>query len=674
MPLVSLSGVSVAYGARRLLDGVNLSVAGGARIALVGPNGSGKTTLMRIMTGLLSPDYGSVVREKETAVSYVPQSGAVHEGLPLAEEVEKAFGRGHALLAELTAMEERLGALSQENSEAGPLLERYHTLQERLEASGYWGRAEAISRVLTGLGFRREDFGREASKFSAGWQMRIALAKAILERPDILLLDEPTNYLDLEARTWLEEFLSQYPGGVLVVSHDRYFLDATANAVAEIYLSRVTVFSGNYSRYELIRSAELAAVMERYRLQQEEIARTEAFIRRFRYNASKARQVQSRITALEKLPRIEVPPVAKTIAFSFPPPPASGRMILEARGLSMSYGGEPVFDGLEFDLQKTEKLAVVGPNGAGKSTLLRLLSLREAPERGTLGWGTNVKPAYYSQESSDAWSSEAQVLEEVEAAAPTSLVPELRNLLGAFLFRGDDVYKPVSVLSGGEKSRLSLLLLLLRPANFLILDEPTNHLDLASKDMLLEALRAFPAAVVFVSHDRHFLDGLATAVLEIKDKRSRHFPGGYEYYMRRLTQEGIAGSAPAGAADASAASGAFPRAASAAMASSEAAPTATQAERLEEKRLKTSLRSLERDEEKVLAELEKAESDCRGLEEEMGRPETYSDGGRMKELSQKHGDARRAHAELMTKWEKLCVEISVVKEALEAFRSGRAAR
>jgi ATP-binding cassette subfamily F protein 3 len=654
MPLVSLSGVSVSYGARKLLEKVNLTVAGGARIALVGPNGSGKTTLMRIMAGMIAPDSGSVVLEKETVVSYVPQSGVVHEG-PLAEEVEKAFARGKRILSEIADMEERLGGLNPGSTESGALLDRHHSLQERLEATGYWGRAEAISRVLAGLGFGREDLGKEASRFSAGWQMRIALAKSILEKPDILLLDEPTNYLDLEARTWLEEFLRQFGGGVLVVSHDRYFLDVTVRAVAEIYLSGVAVFSGNYSRYEEIRSRELAAVMERYRLQQEEIARTEAFIRRFRYNASKARQVQSRITALEKLPRIEVPPVVKTIAFSFPNPPSSGRLILASRGLAKSYADRPVFGGVEFELLKSEKLAVVGPNGAGKSTLLRILSGREPPDDGALEWGTNVKPAFYSQELSDAWISDAQVLEEVEAAAPTSLVPEVRNLLGAFLFRGDDVFKPVSVLSGGEKSRLSLLLLLLKPANLLILDEPTNHLDLASKDMLLEALRSFPAAAVFVSHDRHFLDGLATAVLEIKDGSSRHFPGGYEYYVRRTGQEASARKEePVKPAPVSV--------------------TSTQADRLEEKRLKTALRSLEREEEEVLASLERAEAAFRGIEEEMGRPEIYSDGARMKELAREHEAARGEHAVLMSKWEKLCVTIAQTRGKMEEFRSGRAFR
>jgi ATP-binding cassette subfamily F protein 3 len=654
MPLVALSGVSIAFGARSLLEGVNLTISPGIRMALVGPNGSGKTTLMRIMADMLHPDVGSVVREKDTRVSYVPQSGVVHAGQPLSDELEKAFSFAAGILEELKSVEERLGGLVQGSGEADRLLERHHALQELLSQSGYWDRAEAISRVMSGLGFSRGDLGRTASDFSAGWQMRIALAKAILERPDILLLDEPTNYLDLEARSWLEEFLSSYPGGVLLVSHDRYFLDVTVGSVAEIYMARVTVFTGNYSRYEEVRSRELSSLMERYRAQTEEIARIEAFIRRFRYNASKARLVQSRVNSLLRLERIEVPPVTKGIRFFFPPPPPSARMVLTARGIAKSYGDKRVFDGVGFELAKGEKLAVVGPNGAGKSTLLRILAGKEAPDEGEMSWGTGIQPAVYSQESADAWSTDRQVLDEVEAAAPTSLVPHVRNLLGAFLFRGDDVYKSVSVLSGGEKSRLALLLLLLKPANLLILDEPTNHLDLASKDMLLEALEGFPGAIVFVSHDRHFLDRLGTAVLEMFGGASRHFPGGYEYYQRRLSQEAAGG-----------------REARREEKAETDAPSATEMDRRREKRLKSALRSLEKEESEVLAALERMEVKCREIEEEMARPDTYANGARMRELTRAHDSARKDHAGLMEKWERLCRGIQEAKAEREGFRSVR---
>jgi ATP-binding cassette, subfamily F, member 3 len=664
MPLVSLTGVSVAFGERTLFDGVNLTVSTSSRTALVGPNGSGKSTLLRILAGETKPDGGSVVRERDTRVSYVPQAGshfdrsggpagAVAGGRSLSAEVEEAFAFGRGLQEVMRSVEEDLGRLAPGAREEEALLARHHQLQERLEASGYWRRAEAIDRVLTGLGFSRDDPGRDVSEFSAGWQMRIALAKAILESPDILLLDEPTNYLDIEARTWLEEFLHGFSGGLLVVSHDRYFLDVTVSSVAEIWMDRLSLFSGNYSRYEEVRSKELEAIGERFRAQQDEIARIEGFVRRFRANASKARLVQSRITYLEKLERIQVPPVVKTIRFGFPPPPPCGRRVLTAAGLSKSYGELKVFDGVEFDLEKGEKLAVVGPNGAGKSTLLRLLCGKEEPDAGSLSWGTGVAAAAYSQESSDSWSSDKQVLDEVEAAAPTSLIPELRTLLGAFLFRGDDAFKPVSVLSGGEKSRLSLLLLLLRPANLLIMDEPTNHLDLASKDALLAALSGFPGTVVFVSHDRHFLDNLATAVLEIRGGRARRFPGGYEYYQRKI------------AADAAALGPAAEER------REEAPMSATLLERQEDKKLKSRLRSLEKEEAQVLSAIEGAEARRLELEAEMARPGSYSDGGRMKELTRLHEETVRDHDGLMGRWEELSRAIA---EAREGVRAGKASR
>jgi ATP-binding cassette, subfamily F, member 3 len=650
MPLVSLSGVSVSFGERRLLDSVNLTVASRMRLALVGPNGSGKSTLMRVMAGITAPDTGSVIREKDSRVAYVPQSVAQYPSGPtLRDEVEGAFERGAALLRESTALEERLGGLSPGSADAESLLWRHHELQEKIEASGYHRRAESIQRVLSGLGFSAEDFHKPCAAFSAGWQMRIALARALLQYPDILLLDEPTNYLDLEARNWLEEFLAEFPGGLLLVSHDRYFLDVVVQAVAEIFMSRVSVFSGNYSRYEEARSRDLESLMERWRVQQEEISRTEAFIARFRYNASKARLVQSRVTQLEKMERIEVPPVVKSIRFSFPPPPPSGRLVLSAEGLARSYTGRRVFSDVGFEVSRGDKLVVVGVNGAGKSTLLRLLSEKETPDHGSLRWGTGVAPAFYSQERADAWVSERQVIEELEALAPTALIPELRTLLGSFLFRGDDVFKSVSVLSGGEKSRLALLALLLEPANFLILDEPTNHLDLASKDVLLRALGDFPGTVVFVSHDRHFISHLATAVLELKDGKARYLPGDYEYYLAKTAR------------DQEAAAAAAPTAGGPAEGSRPAADS-----RAEDKRVKSELRALDKEEALLMQRLEELESERLHIEESMARPEVYADGEKMKELHRRHDENQREHIEAMQRWEQVDGSARLARERLGA--------
>ena len=510
-----------------------------------------------------------------------------------------------------------------------------------------------MHRVLTGLGFSSEDFARPCTAFSAGWQMRIALARAILEAPDILLLDEPTNYLDIEARTWLEGFLSEFPGGLLLVSHDRYFLDVVVSAVAEIYMTRVSVFNGNYSHYEEVRSRELEALMERWRAQQEEISHIEAFINRFRYNASKARLVQSRITMLSKIERIEIPPIVKSIHFAFPPPPSSGRRVLAAEGLAKSYSGRRVFGGVGFEVSRGDKLVVVGVNGAGKSTLLRIVSGREAPDAGALQWGTGVVPAFYSQENADSWTSDRQVIEELESAAPTSLIPELRTLLGSFLFRGDDVFKSVAVLSGGERSRLALLLLLLRPANLLILDEPTNHLDLASKDVLLNALRDFPGTVIFVSHDRHFISHLATAVLEVKDGCARYLPGDYEYYLSKAEPgAGVAARSPAGGGPA----------------------TAVQRERTEEKRLKSELRALEREEAVLVQRLESLESERHGIEESMARPEVYANGERMKELRREHEENHDRHAAAMEQWETVEARSREAREKIANLRTDTASR
>jgi ATP-binding cassette subfamily F protein 3 len=658
MPLVSLSGVSVSYGERRLLDGVNLTVSQGSRMALVGPNGSGKTTVMRIMAGLAGPDSGSVVREKDTRVSYVPQSGVAIAGSTLHQEVERAFDREAGIQHELHGLEEGMGRLSPGSPEAEALVWKHHALQESLDASGYYSREEAIDRVLSGLGFRREDGSRDCSTFSAGWQMRVALARAILERPDILLLDEPTNYLDIEARAWLSAFLANFPGGLLLVSHDRWFLDSVVSAVAEIFMARLSVFSGNYSHYEDARSGQLASLQERWRLQQEEIARIEAFIAKFRYNASKARLVQSRITLLAKMERIEVPPVVKSIHFSFPPPPHAGKIVLSASGLDKSYGDARVFRGVDIEVSRGDKLVVVGVNGAGKSTLLRLLSGRERPDAGSLHWGAGVAAAFYSQENADSWVSTRQVVEEVESVAPTSVIPELRTLLGAFLFRGDDVFKSVSVLSGGEKSRLSLLMLLLKPANLLILDEPTNHLDLASKDVLLGALKRFAGTVIFVSHDRHFISNLATGVLEMKAGAAKYFPGDYEYYLAKSGQEDAEAAATA------------QRAASA----QEKSPTVTQFQRLEDKRLKSELRALEREEEVILARLESLEGARKETEDEMARPEVYADGKRMRELGKAHEENARMHQEESRRWEDVVSRASDLKARMAGLRNGTAAR
>ncbi|MDR2588899.1 MAG: ABC-F family ATP-binding cassette domain-containing protein, partial [Spirochaetales bacterium] len=614
MAFVQLSGISLAFGEREILKDVNLTVSGESRAALTGANGSGKTTLMKIIAGAGIPDAGNVNFQRNTRVSYLPQSGVVDSGLTLWEEAEKAFEPLRRELEETHVLERALSSVTQESPETARLLETLSYHQEHLVRSGYYSRSEKIGQVLQGLGFSLRDKDKRTSDFSGGWQMRIALCRTLLEDADILLLDEPTNYLDIEARGWLESYLSSFAGGLLVVSHDKYFLDVTVREVLEIFSGRLTRYAGNFSAYQTRRQEELAGLMEAYRRQEEEIARQEEFIRRFRANASRAALVQSRAKQLEKMTRIEVPDSLKRLRFSFPPPPHSGRRALSVEGLSKSYGALRVFSGLGFELGRGERLVVAGKNGAGKSTLLRILAGLDKDFSGSLAWGAGVKTAYFSQDADSSLDEELSVVEEVEAACPTALFPKIRTMLGAFLFQGDDIYKSVSVLSGGERSRLCLLKMLLVPANLLILDEPTNHLDMSSKDVLLDALKGFDGALVFVSHDRYFIEGLATKVLEMREGLSpRLFPGGYEYYLFRLSQEEAAPPSVSASAAVSA--------------------SLSQASREEQKKRKSLHKKLTLREEEILTRIAELEAAHKKIGEDMARPGVYADGAKMKALT-----------------------------------------
>jgi len=637
MPSVILSEASLSFGDRSILKSVNLNLSRSRKLALAGANGSGKSTLMRILIGELKPDLGNVVRGKDLRISYMPQSGSQSSPLNLDAragayvEVEKAFAAGAALQAELRGIEEQLGEHKEDSPELRRLLDRHHDLQERLEASDYYRRGEVIERILQGLGFGRGEFGRPVGSFSQGWQMRIALARVLCEGADLLLLDEPTNFLDLEARTWLEGFLRETSAGVLVVSHDRYFLDTTVQEVAELYQGSLNIYRGSFSNYERRRVQELAQIAEAHQRQQEEIARMELFIRRFRYKATKARQVQSRIHALERLQRIEPPPVHKALHFSFPEPPASGRLSLQVEGLSKVYGRKTVFAEVNATLTRGEKWALVGPNGAGKSTLIRIMAGRDLPSSGSVRYGSGVKVGYYCPEEVENLEEAKTVFELATGWAPVEMVPRLRSLLGAFLFREDDVFKPVSVLSGGEKSRLALLRLLLQPANLLLLDEPTNHLDLQSKDILLDALKRYPGTVVFVSHDRNFIDSLADRVAEIGGGRVRLYPGEYAYYLWRKDQE-----------EQGSGSGAH-----------QASRTIPDSQRLRRqgKAQKRDLRRLEREEEELLSQLDALQGEYSRLEQLLSREEVYRDGERVRQAKKELHKMTSRREQLMKRWE-----------------------
>jgi len=537
MATLQVKDISLAYADRDLLTQVGFTIDSTTRAALAGANGSGKSTLMKIVCGQVQSDGGTIAATKGMRISYLPQSDIVLGDHSVYEETETAFERFQPVLDEIAHLEERLAGSDQTGAHEA-LLVRHHELQEQLLASSYWQRTAVIEQILTGLGFDRNDIGRPCREFSGGWQMRIALAKVLAEDPDIMLLDEPTNYLDIEARIWLKNYLKQYEGGLLIVSHDQGFLDETINEVYELFNARLTRYSGTYSSYLVQREQELERLEAAYRLQMQQIEKTEQFIERFRYKATKAKQVQSRAKQLDKIEVVQIPAHLRKLSFSFPPAPHSGNDVVVVEHLSKHYGDLHVFDDFSLMVNKRDRLAVTGRNGAGKSTLLRMMAGFDPDFDGRLALGTNVSVGYFAQDTEKTLNPTLTVLQEAESVAATADIPRLRNLLGSFLFSDDDVFKQVAVLSGGERSRLALLKILLKPANLLILDEPTNHLDINAKQMLLEALQAYDGTIVFVSHDTHFIKHLATRILYLCDgQRPETFEGDYEYFSWKLEQK-----------------------------------------------------------------------------------------------------------------------------------------
>ena len=530
MAFVQFSKVSLAFGDRDILKDVTINLQTGSKVALTGANGAGKSTLIKVLAGLVNPDSGNRAVQKNCRIAYLPQSGLTHHGCTLKEEADKAFEFGYE-------MQRQIDELGEQQK-----IEQQAELIQQLDDSGWHRRDVMAESVLLGLGFARSDFERKTEEFSGGWQMRIALAKALMQNPDILLLDEPTNYLDIEARTWLEGFLKDFRGGFLLVSHDRYFLDVTINEVYELFNGDLKRYSGNFSQYEKVREVELKTLIADYEQQQQEINKLEDFIKRFGYKATKAAQAQEYQKKLDKMVRIEIPESLKKIHFTFPPAPHSGRLVLRMNNITKSYdGSRNVLDNLELTLENGDKLVVAGRNGAGKSTLLRIIAEEDKNFTGEIIPGAGVQIGYFSQDNAETIKGSQSIIDYLESVAPLELIPKLRDMLGAFLFRGDDVYKSLDMLSGGEKSRIALLQLLLSPVNLLVLDEPTNHLDIHSKDVLLEALKGFGGTVIFVSHDRGFIEQLATKVLELKPGEFKYFVGDYVFYQEQIakTEEGL---------------------------------------------------------------------------------------------------------------------------------------
>jgi len=619
-----------------LFSNISWHLKKGERVGLVGENGAGKSTFMRIIAGQIEPSAGEIQLARSATVGYLPQDGIVARGASLFEEALSAMGYLRDMERELAEMTLRLETVAHDDPLYPALLDRFGHLQEEFRLKGGYSMEAEAGNVLRGLGFLPSDWERDCGEFSGGWQMRIALAKLLLQKPNVLLLDEPTNHLDIEARNWLEEYLCAHPWSVMLVSHDRFFLDQVCSRMAEIWNCTVTDYHCNYSNYLVQREERVSALREAKRRQDEEVQKMEEFISRFRYKADKAALVQSRMKQLDKIERIVLPPERKQIRFKFPDAPKSGRIVMELKGVTKAYGTNVILDGIDLTVEKGERVALVGHNGAGKSTLMRILAGGEF-QRGERIPGHNAVLDYFAQDQAQELTGSRTVYDELLADSPFDMVPHLRDMLGAFLFSGDDIQKRVEVLSGGERNRLALAKMLLRPANLLLMDEPTNHLDLFSKEVLLNALRSFGGTVVFVSHDRHFIDGLATRVVEVEGGQVTSFYGDYEYYLEK---KGVASAAP----------------------TAKAPDPGSPAPVLREERLRQREEEKERQKEErrrlkqiaeLEAEIEIQESLLAQLDERMADPEFFRDHEAARSGSAEHAVITARIADLYGRWEKL---------------------
>lgn len=646
--MLHLDGITLHFGDRPLFDTVSAMINPGERIGLVGPNGAGKSTLLKIIAGEQEPDSGSVNMSKEATVGYLPQDGVDPDpDLNVYDEVEQAFREILDLREEREELQKQMDNLEPGSKEHQRVLERFGVVQQLLENSGDYTLKTDIERVLMGLGFSESDFSRSTTEFSGGWLMRIALAKLLLRQPTYLLLDEPTNHLDIESLQWIENFLNGYEGAVILVSHDRAFLDTVSTRTLALNRGDLDDYAGNYSFYERKAADEMELLKKQFENQQKEIKQTERFIERFRYKATKAKQVQSRIKQLEKLEKIEIDDDESEISFRFPEPQRSGQIVLRLENLVKKYGENTVFNGIDYEVERGDKIAVVGPNGAGKSTLIRILAGTEPITAGKREEGYNVTPGYFAQHQADELDPGNTALDELRLAGSGESETRLRTILGCFLFIGDDVFKKVKVLSGGEKSRLALAKMLLNPGNFLIFDEPTNHLDMQSKNILQQALQQFDGTLMIVSHDRDFLDPIVNKTLEVQPGRVKTWLGNVSYYLDKRAEEDAKDDGI-----------------SKKESSDDDKLSRKEQRRIEAERrnaLSKKVKPLKKRLTEIEQEIETMEERKEEIETKMADSTFYDDAEKVKEVSLEYEELKTALAETLNKWEEIAGRIEFIE-------------
>ncbi|MEO9885893.1 MAG: ABC-F family ATP-binding cassette domain-containing protein [Balneola sp.] len=655
--MLQLEKISLALGDRDLLDEITVLINPGERIGLVGPNGAGKSTLLKIIMGIQKKDSGSISISNEETLGYLPQDGVDPDfELTVVEEIETAFAEIFELEEEVNELQHELAEIDHNSKEYDMLMEKYGLLQTKLEASGLYTLRSDVEKILMGLGFKESDFERNTSEFSGGWLMRIALAKLLLKKPTYLLLDEPTNHLDIESLQWMENFLNSYDGAVIVVSHDRTFLDTITNRTLAIRNGSMKDYSGNYSFYEKKWAEERELLINAQKNQQKELKETEEFIDRFRYKASKARQVQSRVKQLEKVERIEVEDELANVSFSFPEPQRSGQVVMRLENIKKSYGDNVVFDGLDYEIERGDKIAVVGPNGAGKSTMIRILAGFEPIQGGNREEGHKVTTNYFAQHQAEDLDLKKDALEVMMSAGSDEKESRLRSILGSFLFRGDDVFKKVKVLSGGEKSRLALAKMLLSPANFLIFDEPTNHLDMSSKNILQQAIQQYEGTCVIVSHDRAFLDPIVDKVLEVQKNKIRTYLGNVSYFLDKKKEEAEAEKNQSTQQE------------SKASVSEDGTLSRKEQRRIEAERrnkLSKELNPVKKKIEQVEKDIEKTEIRKNEIEALMAEVDFYEDAEKVKKTSLEYEQLKMDLTAHYSKWEEYANRIEAIEQGVE---------